>query len=154
MRVVVGLLGATLCAPTVGAQTLERFEFEHGAMGTAFRIALYATDADHAERAASAAFQRIDEIDEALSDYKPTSEISRLSKTAGSGQWVSVGGDLWAVLVRSKGLSVETGGAFDIRAPRLRARSDCKLCQYVRFSYGPPLSTLKTGLDRLKKLLC
>lgn len=114
MRIVAAFLGTVVCVSTVGAQTLERFAFEHGAMGTEFRIVLYAADAHHAERAASAAFRRIDEVDGALSDYKPTSEILRLSKTAGSRRWVPVGDDLWAVLVRSEGLSVETDGAFDI----------------------------------------
>ena len=115
MRLLVaGLLGATLCAAPLGAQTQQRFEFERGAMGTTFRVVLYATDSTHGHRAASAAFDRVDELTAVLSDYDPASELSQLSKTAGSGRWVSVSDDLWAVLTRSDRLAVETDGAFDV----------------------------------------
>lgn len=115
MRVVlVGLVGFLSCASAIHAQSLERFEFEHGAMGTNFRIVLYAYDTAQAVRAAAAAFQRVDTLDDILSDYDPLSELSRLSNTAGTEEWVSVGDDLWSVLLRSARLAALTGGAFDI----------------------------------------
>ena len=83
-------------------------------MGTAFRIVLYAPDAETADQASARAFQRIDELDRILGDYDPSSEISQLSSAAGSGRWISVSDDLWTVLVHSHALAIETGGAFDV----------------------------------------
>ena len=115
MRIVfVGILAFSFCASAVRAQTLERFEFEHGAMGTKFHIVLYAPNAKQADRAAAAAFQRVDTLDDILSDYDPSSELSLLSSTAGTEEWVSVGDDLWSVLLQSARLATATDGAFDV----------------------------------------
>ncbi len=115
MRIVfVGILAFYFSASAVRAQTLERFEFEHGAMGTKFRVVLYAQHPADANRAAAAAFRRVDQLDATLSDYDPLSELSRLSNTAGADEWVSVGDDLWSVLLRSAHLATVTDGAFDV----------------------------------------
>jgi FAD:protein FMN transferase len=83
-------------------------------MGTPFRIVLYAADRSSAEAAAEAAFTRIKELNDILSDYDTDSELSRLSQTAGSGKAVKLGDDLWRVLERSDRMARETGGAFDV----------------------------------------
>ena len=83
-------------------------------MGTPFRIVLYATDKSSADAAAEAAFARIKELNDILSDYDTDSELSRLSQTAGHGKPVDVGNDLWKCLERSQQMAHETGGAFDI----------------------------------------
>ncbi len=83
-------------------------------MGTKFRIVLYAQDTTDANRAAVAALRRVDQLDATLSDYDPSSELSRLSNTAGTEEWVSVGDDLWSVLIQSAHLATVTDGAFDI----------------------------------------
>ena len=83
-------------------------------MGTPFRIVLYARDKPSADTAADAAFARIKQLNDILSDYDTDSELSRLSQTAGSGKVVKVGDDLWRVLERSQQVARETGGAFDI----------------------------------------
>jgi len=83
-------------------------------MGVPFRIVLYAPDAASAQAAAAAAFKRIRELNDLLSDYDPESELSRLSQTGGSGQAVKVSPDLWRVLERSQALAKRTGGAFDV----------------------------------------
>ena len=116
----IGAFGVTFCALATGAQTEKRFEFEHGAMGTTFRVVLYAADAGRAQDAAAAAFDRIDALDASLSDYDPSSELSRLSLTAGSGQWTAVGGDVWTVLTRSNALAEVTAGAFDVTIGPIR----------------------------------
>ena len=115
MRIVsVGILVFSFCASAVRAQTLERFEFEHGAMGTKFRIVLYAQHPADANRAAAAAFRRVDQLDATLSDYDPLSELSRLSNTAGTEAWIHIGDDLWSVLLQSAHLATVTDGAFDV----------------------------------------
>ena len=85
-------------------------------MGVPFRIVLYTPDAVTAEHAARAAFQRISQLNDILSDYDTDSELSRLSRTSGEGRSVAVSPDLWLVLTRAKKFSEQTDGAFDITA--------------------------------------
>src|SRR6185436_17875974 len=46
--------------------------------------------------------------------YDPESELSKLSRTAGSGRNIRVSDDLWRLLVRSEQLAAQSKGAFDI----------------------------------------
>jgi thiamine biosynthesis lipoprotein len=96
------------------AQALQRFEFSKPQMGLPFRIVLYAADKPAAEAAARAAFNRIQQLNAILSDYDDDSELSRLSRTAGSGQAVRVSDELWFVLQRAQKLAARTDGAFDV----------------------------------------
>ncbi len=77
-------------------------------MGTLVRITIYARDA----LPIGAAFARIKELDEKLSDYKPESELNRLCRT--HSQAVHVSEDLFRVLEASEKLSALTDGAFDV----------------------------------------
>ena len=100
-------------------------------MGTLFRITLYASDPASAHMASTAAFARIKELDEILSDYNPQSELMRVCRTAAGGP-VEISRDLYTVLAASQKLARETGGAFDITlAPVIRlwrqARKDGQL---------------------------
>ncbi len=83
-------------------------------MGLPFHIALYAPDKTSADAAAEAAYARIRQLNDTLSDYDTDSELSRLSQTSGSGRAVPVGDDLWRMLERSQQVARETDGAFDI----------------------------------------
>ena len=83
-------------------------------MGLPFRIVLYAPEKPAAENAARAAFDRIKQLDDILSDYNTDSELSRLSQTGGRGQAVKVSDELWFVLKRSQELARRTDGAFDV----------------------------------------
>lgn len=83
-------------------------------MGVPFRTMLYAADKASADVAAGAAFARIKQLNDILSDYDTDSELSRLSQTAGSGKPVRVSDDLWRMLELSQQLARETDGAFDI----------------------------------------
>ena len=105
---------ATLASFQGTATSLDRYEFSRPAMGTEFRIVLYASEASAAASAADAAFLRIAELDRTLSDYDPDSELSRLSSSAGTGRWVPVSQDLWDVISVAQAWSARTSGAFDI----------------------------------------
>ena len=83
-------------------------------MGTMFRLVLYAPDAETAERAASAAFARIDALNAILSDYDPASELSRLSPRGASTEPLPVSAELFEVLAHAQGLARESDGAFDV----------------------------------------
>src|SRR5438477_9795726 len=80
---------------------LRKFEFVRDKMGGPFGVALYAADQAAADRAADAAYTRVDQLDRILSDYLPDSEISRLSQRTNSGPMetpVEVSEDLFRVL--------------------------------------------------------
>jgi thiamine biosynthesis lipoprotein len=82
-------------------------------MGTVFSISLYATNKTVAERAARAAFARVNELDEIMSDYRADSELMQLCAKP-AGQPVPVSSDLFAILQRSLDNSKITDGAFDV----------------------------------------
>lgn len=92
---------------------LRRFEFSQTHMGTTVRILFFAADDTKARRASTAAFSRIRLLEDAMSDYKETSELMLLCRRAGQG-WVRVSTDLFAVLAASEQFAVMTGGAFDV----------------------------------------
>lgn len=98
---------------------LNRFTFTAPAMGTEFRIVLYAADSMHATEAASGAFSLADSLEAIMSDYRPDSEISRLSNSAGSGRFVGVSAPLMRVLREATDVSDATDGAFDASAGAL-----------------------------------
>jgi thiamine biosynthesis lipoprotein len=106
------LLSAGCAAPR--AAELRRYEFSQPEMGVPFRIVLYATNETHAQVAAKAAFGRIRELNNKLSDYDLESELSKLSRTSGQGRAVSVSDDLWRVLAASQDWARRTDGAFDV----------------------------------------
>jgi thiamine biosynthesis lipoprotein len=85
-------------------------------MGTTFRVVLYAADAATAKKAAEAAFARVAELDDRMSDYKQTSELMRLCKHFAKevGEPVKVSDDLFAVLRKAEELSKKSDGAFDV----------------------------------------
>lgn len=114
------------------AANLERFEFSKPEMGVPFRIVLYARSKEHAERASQQAFKRVEALNGILSDYEYDSELSKLSRSAGSGEPRLLSEELWEVLSRSQRMSKETGGAFDITVGPLvslwrKARREHKL---------------------------
>jgi len=90
----------------------RRFEERRLAMGVQARIVLYAPTEGAAQAAFAAAFDRIAHLDAVLSDWKPDSELSRLSDAAG-GPPVAVSPDLWTALERSVELARASSGAFD-----------------------------------------
>jgi thiamine biosynthesis lipoprotein len=101
---------ALLIALTACAEDLREFEAVEPHMGTLFRIKLYAAGEQRAAAAFRAAFDRVRELDEILSDYKPDSELNQISV----GHPAKVSEDLFHVLAASQQLAEETGGAFDV----------------------------------------
>lgn len=96
------------------SEPVERFAYEKAEMGLPFRVTLYAANEASAKAAADAAFARIALLNGILSDYDPESELSRLSRTSGSGKAVPVSQDLWNVLAEAQALATRTDGAFDV----------------------------------------
>lgn len=92
------------------AQALQRYEFTHPAMGTLFKVELFAQNEGTAREAVDAAFARVDALNQVCSDYLPDSELIRLCR-AGS---MEVSTDLFRVLSAAQAISQRTEGAFDI----------------------------------------
>ena len=112
-RAAVGSLLLTPVLAVAGARSLERFEAVEPHMGTLMRIELYAGSKTEAEAAFRAAYSRIAEIDRALTDYNPDSELNRICREA-VGRFAPVSEDLYTVLSKAQEVSQETNGAFDV----------------------------------------
>ena len=110
------MLAVTTGCTGVPKQTapLVRYEYQRPEMGVPFRIVLYSDKQATAERAAEAAFQRVQQLNDIMSDYDPDSELSRLSRSSGQGHEVRVTDDLWFVLNRAQALAERSEGAFDV----------------------------------------
>ncbi len=96
------------------APPLARYEYQQPQMGMPFRIVLYAPDKTTADAASAAAFQRIQQLNDIMTDYDSESELERLSHTSGQGRDMPVSEDLWLVLERAQSLAERSGGAFDV----------------------------------------
>ena len=125
----VGLLVAALAASLDGsAATRGEFRFEPAraelfsesrpAMGTTFEVHLYAADRARAVELFEAAFEEIERVEAALSNYRPTSELSRINAQAGGGAVVT-DPEVFALVARAFDYSRRSEGAFDITVGRL-----------------------------------
>jgi FAD:protein FMN transferase len=109
----------SLCA---NAQSpLQHFHQTHPAMGTIFTIDLNVADPVTAEQDMELAFEEIDRLEALLSNYRPSSELSRISREAGVAPVVT-DPETFRFLERSLYWSRVSNGAFDITVgPLLRA---------------------------------
>jgi FAD:protein FMN transferase len=128
-----------------------RYEFHQTEMGVPFRMVLYAPSPSGAEGAAAAAFQRIKQLNDIMTDYDSDSELSRLSRTSGQDQAVPVSPDLWTVLERAQTLAQRSHGAFDVTVgPYVNlwrfARSQGKLPDPARLAKA----RLAVGYDKMQ----
>jgi thiamine biosynthesis lipoprotein len=96
------------------AFTQQRFQFSAPKMGSPFHLIFYADDSVKAATLAKASFHLIDSLNAIFSDYMENSELNRLSRTAGSGQAVSVSPALYDILLTSKDAAAASKGAFDV----------------------------------------
>jgi FAD:protein FMN transferase len=109
----VALLGAALLSSATSPEhDLERHEYQRLVMGTRARIVLYAETEDVAREAAAAAFARMVELDDTLTDWRP-SELTRLSDHAGAAP-VPASPDLLRILTIARKISKASEGAFDV----------------------------------------
>ena len=90
------------------------------AMACRFEVTLDSGDARHVE-AARAALDEVDAIEDALTWFRDTSEVSRLNRAAAAGP-VPVSPGLFGLLSLCRELHASTGGAFD---PASTALSRC-----------------------------
>ena len=125
-------------------------------MGTSFKIVFYARSATAANNGFKAAFGRIRQIDQRLSNYKDNSELTRLGRTAPHPSTVAISEDFWVLLKAAKHWHTKTGGAFDITIGPItqlwrRARRQKKLPQPARLRAARELVDSKLVVVDAKK---
>ncbi|MBW8041464.1 MAG: FAD:protein FMN transferase [Planctomycetes bacterium] len=87
--------------------------FSHEAMATTFEVIILHEDARYAEQAAQAAFDKLDQLEQDLSQYIENSDISRINNLT-AGQSIRVSLETFECLQLSRRINAETNGAFDI----------------------------------------
>ncbi|CAN5373929.1 FAD:protein FMN transferase [soil metagenome] len=116
----VAIMGFALAAGWNGLNysPAKRFVYSQVHMGVKVDITLYAESDAQAERAATAAFDRFEELDQIFSDYRRSSELNALIAHAGQGPQ-RVSPDMYRVLQRAAEVSRLSGGTFDVTAKPL-----------------------------------
>jgi FAD:protein FMN transferase len=128
---------------------LHRYESVEPHMGTLVKITVYTSSEDDARRAFGAGFDRIAALDAILSDYKPDSELSRISGIA-VGTPVKVSRDLFTVLEAAQELAEATGGAFDItQGPVIRLWREARRSRHVPDADALREAASRTGHQKL-----
>lgn len=128
-------------------------------MGMEVRIVLYAAEEPRARSAARAAFDKIEELENIMSDYRPESELRRLERRAG--EWVQLSPDLFRVLVFAYDIAIKTEGAFDPtvgplvqlwrEARRTKTLPDKRALDSARALVGPRrIQASTTTLDQMR----
>jgi FAD:protein FMN transferase len=86
---------------------------EEPIMGTSVRVELWSEDRAAGEAAIAAVMERMHQIDETMSPFKPDSELSRVNRAASAGP-VSISRPMVDIIARSIEFSELSEGAFDI----------------------------------------
>ncbi len=84
-----------------------------GIMGTRITVELWSEDKKSADEAIEAVLQEMRHVDESMSTYKPTSEVSVVNASAASAP-MHISKELFDLLTTAREYSVLTEGAFDI----------------------------------------
>src|SRR5882762_7372245 len=105
------LLIAAAAAAPARAEWVTRVT--DGIMGTRITVELWSEDRRSAEAAIDAVLDEMRHVDESMSTYKPSSEVSLVNAKAADGP-MHISKELFDLLVKAKEYSVITDGAFDI----------------------------------------
>lgn len=112
------VVGHLILSAVIGhaADPLTRYEAKSAHMGTEWRIVLYAPDQTAAEAATKAAFARVKQLDEVMSDYNPKSELMTLlaKNDAAPGKPIPASDDLIRVLGHAQEVAGKCDGTFDV----------------------------------------
>ncbi len=95
-----------------------RHEFLFPAMGVEFRVIYYASSANE-QGLHNKIKQRVDEIEDSLSDYRHSSEAMQFCRSAPHSMPQQVSHDFWALSRISQCISKQSNGAFDISVGNL-----------------------------------
>jgi thiamine biosynthesis lipoprotein len=100
------------------APPLKLYTTTHPAMGTTYTLYLYSDDTTQAAAVSAEVFDEVDRIDQLLSNYRDSSELSRIDREAAAGP-VTTDPEMFGFLQQSLHWSQISDGAFDITVGRL-----------------------------------
>src|SRR5258708_32142672 len=109
---------ATLSCPAIAATPDQLFYESRPAMGTSFDVYVYAPDRERAFELLEAAFDEIERVEQALSNYRSSSELSRINAIAADAPVVT-DPEVFALLERAFDYSRQSDGAFDVTVGKL-----------------------------------
>ncbi len=114
-RLLVLIVFTLLAIPVSGHQPVPQapYTFRHPAMGTEFTLYLYADSEPQASAASTAVFDEVDRIEQQLSNYRASSELSRIDREAALHP-VTTDPETFRFLAQSQSWSAASNGAFDI----------------------------------------
>ncbi len=104
----------SLCLFLVTLHAQERYEYHHRQMGTQIRLVLYAVTKEKADSASKLVFERIDDLNQKLSDYLEGSELNKICQKPLEN--IRVSDDMFNILKTSLYISESTEGYFDVSA--------------------------------------
>lgn len=131
--VLVAVFVASLVTGCTSHPPLRRYEYSQIQMGVATRIVVYAPTETSAKEACTAAYARVAQLEDVMSDYRPDSELMRLCRRANTDRGpIPISADLAHVLAHAQDVARRSNGAFDVtvgpavtlwRAARKNARA-------------------------------
>lgn len=92
----------------------KKYVFSEAKMGSPFVITIYGTDSLRVQQVANLAFKKVDHLNNIFSDYIYDSELNRLSRSSGSGDYVPVSTPLFRILTLAQEASAFSHGTFDV----------------------------------------
>ena len=113
---------------------------EESIMGTSIRVELWSNDAKAGNEAIDAVMQEMHRIDQAMSPYKPESELSRINRDAASRD-VAISAEMCQLLQQAERFSCLSDGAFDITYAAVGRLYDYR--QHIRPSAAEVAEALK-----------
>ena len=109
------LVAAFICIAIKGSAQQKRFSFSEPKMGSPFSVIFYTNDSTQASHLAKQCFKLVDSFVFIFSDYIDSSELSKLSLSAGrKDEAVPVSPAMFDILLKAKNAFDKSEGAFDI----------------------------------------
>jgi FAD:protein FMN transferase len=121
-------------------------EFQHEAMATTFAITIADQSADYARQAATAAWHELDRLENELSRYVESSDISRANRLRRD-ESIVIGEDTLACILLAAEIAVHTAHVFDISYASERSSDDRK--NHPPFTLDPESHRLTSHVSRL-----
>ena len=126
-------------------------EFHHEAMATDFAIIIADQSPDYARQAATTAWRELDRLENELSRFIETSDISRANRLA-RGETIAIGDNALECLLLAAEASVATSRAFDCAYASTPGSQPPALNSQLSppFTVDPDAHTLTSRVDRLQ----
>lgn len=103
---------------TVQAQS-QKYTFETGKMGSPFRIIVSTQDSTGLSHIIKKAFERAEDLENQLSDYRANSDVSQVNRLAGKGVFFSIQPEFKEILLESIRAKKITHGALNVFAGQM-----------------------------------